>query len=256
MKHLLIALSLLMITISNTMSSCNECQNHYFYIKAESGISASKCANITAPCPPWNQANQGYNSELGNCPILGLSVGCEILNIIDLEANISNRSIFKYRKYQTSSDNSSYTREFDLNITSFLFYTYLIGKSVHCLNWSFCCGKIYPLIGLGLGASNLLITNFRTTGLPSTGGSYPYDSFTSENQYTLRRNFTYTLSAGLEYNRNDWAISTGYRWFNAGCFKGPQYLRASNGSAVDIGCNTWNMQFKSNEWFIQLKIFI
>ena len=84
-----------------------------------------------------------------------------------------------------------------------------------------------------------------------------YASFSSENQYTLRRNFTYTLLAGLEYSYDDaWALSTGYRWFNAGHFKGPRYQRVASGSAVDVGCNAWNMRFRANEWFIEFKIFI
>ena len=258
MKPFLAALPLLAMTISATAKCCNEPKDYSFYIKVGSGISFSESAHIVAPSPPWNPAIQGYNSTLGNCPIVSFSVGCELFHVVDLETNISNRSTFKYRKFQTpTTGGDSYTREFDLNVTPILFSANLLGQRIPYFNWSFGCGKIYPMIGAGLGVSNLLITNFRTTGLPSTGDSSPYASFSAENQYTLRKNFTYTLLAGLEYSyKNCWTIGTGYQWFNAGHFKGPRYQRVTSGSAVDVGSDKWQMQFRANEWFIAFKIFI
>ena len=133
----------------------------------------------------------------------------------------------------------------------------LLGRGIQRLHWDTKHGKIYPLIGTGLGVSNLLITNYRTTGLPPTGDSIPYASFSAENEYTLRRNFTYTFLAGFEYNHNtSWAIATGYRWFNAGHFKGPRYQRVASGAAVDVACDVWKMHFSANEWFAEFKIFI
>jgi len=258
MKHFLSTLCLLAIIVSGTAAWCYQLEDYSFYIKVDSGISCSECANIAAPNPPWNPAVQGYNALLGNCPIAGLSVGCEFWDVLDLEVNASNRSLFKYRKFQTpTTGGGSYTREFDLNVTSILFAINLLGRGIPYLHWDIGCGAIYPLIGTGLGSSNLLITNYRTTGLPPTGNSAPYASFSAENQYTLRKNFTYTILAGLEYNHDDrWAIGTGYRWFNAGHFKGPRYQRVASGSAVDVACDAWEMRFRANEWFIEFKIFI
>ncbi len=68
--------------------------DYSFYIKVGSGISFSESANVFAPSPPWNPAIQGYNSKLGNCPIAGLSIGCELVQVLDLEVSISNRSYF------------------------------------------------------------------------------------------------------------------------------------------------------------------
>ena len=85
----------------------------------------------------------------------------------------------------------------------------------------------------------------------------PFASFSAENEYTLRKNFTYTLLAGFEYSNTDrFAIGTGFRWFNAGDFDGPQYLRVTNGSAVDVADDQWQMRFRAHEWFIEFKIFI
>ncbi len=258
MKRILNTLFFLTITVSGFAACCCEPQDHFFYIKVGSGISFSESAHIDAPSPPWNPAVQGYDSTLGNCPIATFGVGCELWHVLDLEATISNRSTFKYRKYQTpTTGGGSYARKFNLSVTPILFSANLLGRSIPHFNWSIGCGKIYPIIGAGVGVSNLLITNYRTTGLPPNGDSAPYASFSSENQYTLRKNFTYTLLAGLEYGYKDsWAIGTGYRWLNAGHFKGPRYLRVESGSAVDVNGDQWEMRFRANEWFIEFKIFI
>ena len=227
-------------------------------IKVGSGISASQTANVVAVYPPWNEAVQGYNAKLGNCPIASFSLGCELFHVVDLEVSVSNRSIFEYRKYQTpTAGGESYTREFDLSVTPILFSANLLGRGIPHLNLDLDCGKIYPIIGAGLGVSNLLITNFRTTGLPATGDSSPYESFSAENQYTLRQNFTYTLLAGVEYSHGDrWAVGTGYRWLNSGDFDGPQYQRVASGASVDLAGDQWDMRFRAQEWFIEFKIFI
>lgn len=231
---------------------------YLFYLKVDSGISCSTTAAITAPSPPWNEAIQGYNANLGTCPIIGLSVGCEFLETLDLEVGMSNRSTFEYRKFQTSTTSQdSYTRQFDLSVTPLLFSINLQGKGIPYLHLDLGLNKFYPTIGAGFGVSNLLITNFRTTGLPPSGNSSPYASFSAENQYTLRRNFTYTLLAGVEYSyKSLFAIGTGYRWLDAGQFNGPRYQRVSSGSAVDVGSDSWKIRFKANEWFVTFKIFI
>lgn len=260
MKRILISLSVLAVTLSGSMTAqcCFQPMDYSFYIKADSGISFSESANVKAPSPTWASAVQGYNSTLGNRAIVGLSLGCELMQLVDVEVGISNRSTFKYRKFQTSVGSGvSYTREFDLDVTPVLFSVNLLGKDISCLNWDLGCGKVYPMIGVGLGVSGLSITNFRTTGLAPTGASAPFDSFSSENQHNVHKNFTYTINLGFEYNHNDsWAIATGYRWFDAGDFKGPRYLRVDTGGAVDVAGEQWKMRFRSNEWFVEFKVFI
>lgn len=258
MKRFVVTLFLLAITISGTAQCCSQSDDYSFYLKIGSGISVSQLANVVAVYPPWTPAIQGYDSALGNCPIASFSVGCELFHILDLEVSISNRSMFEYRKFQTpTAGGDSYTREFDLNVTPIIFSASILGRGIPHCNWDLGDGKLYPMIGAGIGVSNLLITNYRTTGLAPTGDSAPYNSFSAENQYTLRQNFTYTLAAGVEYSHTDrWAIGTGYRWFNAGNFKGPQYQRVADGSAVDLAGDAWDMRFRANEWFIEFKIFI
>lgn len=260
MKRLLTSLALIALTMSGTVHAncCSLPLDYSFYIKVDSGISFSESANVFAPPATWNPAVQGYNSALGNRAIVGLRVGCELMHSVDAEVSISARSIFKYRKFQTPvAGGGSYTREFDLDVIPILLSVNLLGLGTPCLNWDIYCGKVYPVIGAGIGVSKLLITNFRTTGLPPSGSSAPFNSFSAENQYTLRKNFTYTALVGFEYNYNDrWALSTGYRWFDAGKFKGPRFQRVATGGAVDIAGQEWQMHFRANEWFVELKIFL
>lgn len=261
MNRILTSLSLLAISISGIIHA--ECcypplQDHPFYIKVGSGISFSESAHINAPSETWTPAIQGYNSKLGNRAIAGLSIGYELMRQIDLDLSISHRSTFKYRKFQTPvTGGNSYRREFDLDVTPLLFSVNLLGRDIPCLNWDIAGGCLYPIAGAGVGISNLSIRNYRTTGLPPSGDSSPYPSFSAENQYTNRKNFTYTALIGLEYSHNNrWAISTGYRWLDAGKFKGPRFQRVANGAAVDVRGQEWKMRFRSNEWFVEFKIFI
>ncbi len=258
MKRFLATLSLLATTVLGAAECCCEPQDYSFYIKVDSGISYSESARVKAPSPPWNPAVQGYGAKLGNRPIAGFSVGCELWHVLDLEINLSNRSTFEYRKFQTpTTGGASYTRKFDLSVTPLLFSANLLGRCIPYFNCSIGCGKIYPMLGGGIGVSNLLITNYRTTGLAPSGDSAPYASFSAENQYTLRKHLTYTLLGGFEYSYNDrWAIGTGYRWLDAGDFKGPRYQRVASGAAVDVEGDAWKMHFRANEWFIEFKIFI
>lgn len=260
MKRILTSLFLLAITISGTINAtyCCPIDDYSFYVKVGSGVSFAESADAFASPVAWEPAIQGYDSRLGNCAIAEFAMGCEFMHLVDLEVSISDRSTFEYRKFQTPvAGGASFTREFDLAVTPVLFSVNLLGQDFPCLNWDFACGRIYPKIGAGIGVSNLLITNFRTTGLPPSGASAPFASFSAENQYTRCKNFTYTAQIGFEYNYNDcWVIATGYRWFDAGKFKGPRFLRVASGGAVDIADEAWKMRFRSNEWFIEFKLFI
>lgn len=261
MKRIFVVFSLLIIAFSTPIHAdccCQSDPDYTFYIKAGSGVSFAQKAHVSAPPPAWNPAVQGYDSTLGNRGIADFAIGCELMRMVDVEVSVSARTAFKYRKFQTPlSGGDSYTREFDLTVIPILFSINLLGRDIPCLNWDLGCGTLYPIVGAGVGVSNLLITNFRTTGLPPSGDSDPFASFSAENQHTLRQNFTYTALIGFEYNHNDrFAIATGYRWFDAGQFKGPKFQRVGTGAAVDVAEDAWKMRFRANEWFIELKILL
>lgn len=130
MKRFLVILFLSVITILSSTLSYTQFHDYDFYIKLGSGVSCSQSGNVCAPNPPWNQAVQGYNAHLGNCPIAALSVGCELWHALDVEFTVANRSLFKYKKFQTPTNgDASYTRTFDLDVTSVLFDVNMLGYS-------------------------------------------------------------------------------------------------------------------------------
>lgn len=258
-RALLTLLTLLTLPLSAFYSEdCCDCCDYTFYIKAGSGISFSESADVQALPPTWDPAIQGYDAKLGNRGILAFSVGCEWMKLVDIDLSISHRSQFKYRKFQTPvAGGASYTREFDLDVTPVLLSVGLLGQDLPYLNWECGCGSFYPIIGGGVGMSSVKITNFRTTGLAPTGASALFNSFSAENQFTQHNQFTYTAFVGVEYRYgNRWAVSTGYRWLDAGRFKGPRFKRVASGAAVDVQGDEWKMRFRANEWFVDFKIFI
>jgi opacity protein-like surface antigen len=269
MKRFLTGLLLSLASFANPLSAdfycdatqncCDDSFDYQFYVKAGSGISFSQDARVVALPPTWDPAIQGYNAKMGNRPIFDLGLGCSFMKLANLEVSGSFRPGFKYRKFQTPSeivDPISYTREFDLDLTTALVSITLTGQTIPYLNWNLGCGTLYPIIGAGVGSSRITIYNFRTTGLPPSESSAPFNSFSAENQYCVRDNFTYTATAGLEYSSERWALGTGYRWFDAGRFKGPRFKRVATGAAIDIAGDEWKIQFKAHEWYIEFKIFI
>lgn len=232
-----------------------------FYIKAGSGASFAQTAHISAPSVIWDPAVQGYNSGLGVAPILLGGLGYDS-PWISADVTVSYRPNFDYNKFQTPTNNSTpgtlgqTTRRFNLDVGSLMLTLYLNGRCIDALNWKTSdFSSIYPIIGGGVGGSQMTISNFRSTGLPSLADGLP--SFASENQYTLKYRFTYQVMAGFEFRYRDvCGLSIGYRWFDVNQFKGPRYLRDSEGNAIDVQNNTWRIKFGANEFFLEFKVFL
>jgi opacity protein-like surface antigen len=232
-----------------------------FYIKIGSGASFSTKASISASPAVWDPANQGYSSGLGTAAIMLAGLGYDS-PYITADVTTSYRPNFSYSKFQTPTTTATpgtigeTTRKFDLDVSSVMVSLYLNGRGFNCLNWEAGAGSsIYPFIGGGVGASELTLYNFRSTGLASVADGFP--AFASENQYSVSYRFTYQLMAGLEYRYRDvCALSIGYRWFDVANFRGPRYLRDSQGNAIDVQSNTWKIKFDANEAFIEFKVFL
>lgn len=245
---------------------CQDTGCSSFYLKYGSGASVSRKAHVKAPLAIWDEAVQGYNADLGARPIFNAGLGYEFGPIFSTDLLLSYRPHFTYKKFQTGIQNGvqgflgDKTRRFHLDVLSLMGTAYVSGHGFDCLNWSVgCdCGEFYPLLGVGAGVSRMQIFDFRSTGLPAVDPDvYTSPGFGSENEYLVRYRFTYQVMAGLEYRFNDrWAISTGYRWFDAGRFKGPRYLREPSGIAFDVGGDEWRMNFSAHEWFIELKVLL
>ena len=171
----------------------------------------------------------------------------------------SYRPNFKYSKFQTTPSSSpatgnlgNKTRRFDLDVTSLMLTFYLNGLGFDQTHWKLGekAGSLYPILGIGIGTSQLKVFNFRSTDLPPTDPTLdPSPGFGSENQYSIRYRFTYQALAGLEYRYNDrWVLSTGYDWLDSGRFKGPRYIRDPNGISLDAEDNEWRISFAAHEF--------
>lgn len=241
------------------------CWDARLYLKLGTGVSFSKKAQVHAPSSIWDPAVQGYNDDLESAPIIMAGLGCDIGKLISTDISFYYRPGFKYRKFQTAIPNANTpgflgnkTRRFNLDVLTAMWNVSLNGRGCDYLSWNCGClaGSFYPVIGGGIGISRFKIFNFRSTGLPPVDND-GLPAFASENEYTVRYHFSYQVSVGLEYNHCDiWALSIGYRWFDAGKFKGPRYIRTANGDAHDIGPHEWEMRLRANEVFIEAKFFL
>lgn len=247
------------------------CDQGQFYLKASSGVSFSETAKINATPLEWDASPQGYNSRLGNTGIISAGIGYEFPCILALDVTVAYRPGYNYRKFQTTSASDTpgflgeKTRQFDLDVYTAMFNVYLSGKGVEWLEWNWECipVKIYPLVGAGIGYNQLNINNFRSvpTAVPVLDcQGHPFvepGTFGSESPLTERFHFAYQIMAGVEARICDqWAISLGYRYFDAGRFNGPQYIRNPCGEAVNVKGNVWKIDFKANEIFFELKVYL
>ena len=242
-----------------------------FYVKAGTGISVPLKTTIHAPSAEWDPSPQGYDGYLGSKFLLSAGIGYDFPWMFSVEATASYRFNYRYRKFQTSTIINTpgflgdKVRRFDLDIGTFMVNAYFSGRGVSCLNWNFGCFpiNIYPFIGFGIGGNQHILYNFRSVGLSAvTESCNGFDpslnlSFGSENPYTERFNFAFQAFLGLEAKFWDtWALSFGYRYFDAGTFKGPQYIRNQCGIASDIGRNVWKIDVSANEFFLEIKTFL
>ncbi len=238
----------------------NACvKDNAFYLKIGSGASVANRAGVFATPSVWVPAVEGYNAGLGTVPILLGGLGFDS-PFVSTDLTASYRPNFSYKKFQTAVDPSlgTRTRRFNLDVSSMMLSVYFNGRGFRSLNWETGCGgSVYPIIGGGIGSSQMRIFNFRSTGLPPVaGGSYP--AFTSENQYTISYRFTYQVMAGLEYRYRNWcALSVGYRWFDVSRFRGPRYIRDLTGNSQAIPANgPWKIKYSANEAFVEFKVFL
>lgn len=230
------------------------------YIKIAPGATFPMKPHVCAPAPVWDPAIQGYDSNFGTRTNFGLAVGYEVCPWAALEANLTYRGQFRYKKFQTppqgvQTDLAAKTRRFNMDILTTMGSLFLQGRGLD-LSWDMCSGSIYPILGGGAGTSRILLFDFRSTGLAPTDNNAPLLSFGSENQYYVAWRFSYQLSAGLEYRYCDcWAVAVSYRWFDAGRFKGPRYFREPTGETFDVGNERWKMDLRANEVVVDLKVF-
>lgn len=258
--------SLAITFLEGNENCCEHAYDSRFYLKLDSGVSFSQKLDIDAPLAFWDTAKEGYNDNVGNRPIIGLGVGYEFPKVFSTDVTFAFRPQYKYRKFQTPlpgpttpSFLGTKTRAFDLDIATLMLSGYLSGRGCSLLTWEISAfpGAIYPIVGVGIGMSRVLISNFHASGLPPVFPAIdPTPSFGSSSDCTIRYTFTYQLMGGLEYRYCDaWGISMGYRWFEVAKFKGPRFLRDPSGTALDISPNEMRIKFAAQELFAEFKLF-
>lgn len=232
------------------------------YFKISPGVSFPLKPNIQALPPTWDDVIEGYNSSLGTRPNIGIGAGYEMCSWGAAEVNLTYRGAFNYNKFQRPTPGAVFNtlpdkeRRFRMEALTLMGSFFVTGRDFSCLTWNCGSASVYPIVGFGLGTSRIPIWDFRATCLPSNEDSGPYNTFSSENQYSLRWKFTYQVSGGIEYRSCDnWAIGVNYRWFDAGRLGGPRYFRSNSGQSFDVGCDVWKISLKANELVFDLKTF-
>lgn len=247
--------------------SCSCSWDEHLYLKLGTGYSFSRKAQVHAPAEIWDLAVEGYDNDLGGAPIIAAGIGYDIGQWLSTDIMFSYRPGYKYRKFQIGIPDprtpgfimSNRVRRFHLDVTTVMWNVYANGrfcKDYLCWNMGCMPGDFYPVLGAGIGMSRFKIFDFRSTGLPSVDAT-GIPAFGVASEYCVSYHFTYQLTAGLEYNYCDrWAICLGYRWFDAGKFKGPRYVRTALGHAHDFGQYVWDMRLRTHEVLLEVKFFL
>lgn len=234
------------------------------YLKFESGASFSTKNTVTAPTSAWIENPKGYSDDFGVAPLFLVAFGYDIIPYLTTELSLSYRPHYSYKRSLSLDPNTpglpnqgSITRHFHLDATSLLFSLFFNGRGFNALKWEVGPSNsyIYPLIGGGLGISELTIYDFRTTGLDPIPG-IDFKSFGSENEYTKRYRFTYQVIAGFSYRLlSDWGFELGYRWFSTMRFRGPSYFRNNTGDAANLTGYEWKQRLSAHEVFANVKYY-
>lgn len=246
----------------------SKCQsNRGFFVKIMSGASFTRNSRISAPSSFWDPAPEGYNSRLGTGPIIGGGVGYQFSEWFSADITVAHRWSYKYNKFQSGVPNpgtpaalSDKTRHFSLQSTSFMFTPRINGKGMEKLHYKFCNGGILaPFAGVGIGFALNRMNNFRTTIAPNsnTGGFNGAASIGSSS--VTKTSLAYQFETGLEYLCNKWGFSVGYRWFDAGKFRGPNNVIAGTAQPgnpiVGVSVPPWRGRLRAHEVFAEITYY-
>lgn len=250
-------------------SPCRECctppcEERRAFVKINTGGSYSRKANISVDPTFWDPALEGYNSDLGNAPIIGAGFGYKFFDFLSGDVSIFHRWNYKYSKFQTTPPNPATphalpnkTRKFDLDSTSIMFNARLHGQGLGvCYATDNNGSYIAPILGAGIGFSMNKVSNFRSIFAP-TAATTPSQGVSSiGTSSTTTTSFSYQFEAGLEYKFcGKWGLSGGYRWFDGGRFKGPSHILAGTGlpgnPIVGVASPQWKGKLRSNEFFVE-----
>jgi opacity protein-like surface antigen len=232
-----------------------------YYLQAQGGMSYTRCTKISADQSFWDPAAEGYDAKLCKAPVVGIAFGYLVNNWLAVGVSVDHRSIFKYRKFQTTPSTAlttpnflgNKTRLFDLDNSSFM-VDFTINKLHDGCLYDFDCDyfKIAPYLGFGLGLSKNTIYNFH---------SVQQDTLTADNFTT---NIVHSIMSPVSQNKLGWKfqlgldmsacgcfyVGIGYRFFDGGKFRTNNYIIDSGSSfAAPIKTPAWCGKLRAHEVF-------
>ncbi len=249
----------LYLGLTAVYASQEETKNILF--KLETEFSTSQEAKVSADLNVWDPAVQGYNSKLKHAWILGGGFEYILTPWISTDLSFFYRDGYKYRKSQTPAVavggvyyGDSKFRLFNLAISSLMLSLNIKGNGLR--GWHYQDeeqGSLYPVISAGIGGSYHKVTNLYTIR-DHNAASAPIKRASSIGADTKTTSLSYHLGLGIEYQKDTWFFSIGYRWFDPGQFKCPSYLIDNLlGSNSGIVVPPWKVRFQAHEFTLSVK---
>lgn len=245
----------------------NECSRN-LYVKIGAGGSFSQKAGIKVDNRFWDFAPEGYNEDIGNSEFYTVCFGYKILRFFKTDLEVSVRPSFKYKKFQSSSLGTQLgfigtkTRFFRLSNTSIMgnFYLYASGLSDNLIFDVENYFSIEPFIGVGIGVAYNTINDFHSVLARTTNsnGLRLHVVGTVLPEFT-KKTFAAQATFGLEFLAFDerLGIDLGYRFFYGGKIETNNFATSLNTHLLTKAATVppWTGKLKSNEFFINLKLF-
>lgn len=233
----------------------DSCFCPYRYVGVEFGRFWSQKSTINVSIPPWDQAEEGYNSSLNSSSFYGCIFGYHFIKALRAEVSFFCCPDFNYKKKQEpTSSLGRKIRKFDLSNNSVLFNGYLHGSGFFCFfDKNYCGVKIDPFITGGLGVAYNWISSFRSESL-----KYPGEVFS---MVPDRKNssIAWQVGAGLDFQFSCMILSLGYRYLDAGSFKSNNYtlddpeLENISPSFQGVIVSNWKGKLRADGFFVAMR---
>jgi hypothetical protein len=275
LKKMMLGLLAIGSTLSANQPCCNTssyptdccsdsqcCGNWYGVVGT--GYAWSFNSGIKNPDPTfWDDANEGYNANLGNSPFFTLGFGSRFCGCFSLDLDYTYYQTFHYQKYQTSTVGQTpgftgiaRTRFFDLDHQNVMFNL----SYAPCRQFSFGCSCIdfSPLLGIGIGCGVNRVSNFHTVGFSSISTIGAVGSTTSIGETVTNASFAWQGTAGFRIHPQPCSpllIDIAYRYYDGGTFHGPRNIvlnTLSGAGAFSANGKAWKGRLKANEIMLTL----
>jgi hypothetical protein len=230
-----------------------------WYGVIQTGYAYSFNAGISNPDPGfWDAAVQGYNTNLGGSPFLGVGFGRSLFYYLRADVAYTYFQGFHYQKFQSgSSDTAGFTgskrnRYFDLDHQNVMFNFSLYPEKYGY--FSLAKLEISPYLGLGIGAGFSRVMNFHTVAYSQGVGST-----TSIGTKTNKSSFAWQGFTGIRLHPSKACMNLdlGYRYYDGGRFTGPDFVYANTKDLQGnpVPGKPWKGKLRTNQFTIALNFW-